>query len=394
MTTTANSLLAPLMDEPTEAELVNRLEQVQAAMQVQNLDYYICHCPDNVYYLTNFANLVFERPFILVIGLNKPLSFLIPELERPHVVARSVGNIELFSYPEFPAPVGKRWNDRLQDMLPASNVRIGIEPQCPFSVFQALPGEVVVSDLVDTVRMIKSDFEIGRITYSSQVMSEAHKHLLNASTVGTNCNTINGEVTGLIRSKMLQDNPKANQLATHLIGIPQSPSVSHDPHNFTDSSMMIELGGPHVSVINGTVNGYGAEVERTYFCGHVPEEAKRPFDDMLEARQLALDLTRPGANMSEIDAQVNQLLKSKGYGEYLLHRTGHSFGVTRHEGPFLAEGYEEIIQPRMIFSIEPGIYIPGVGGFRFSDTVVVTEEGLQQLTYAPETLEELTLPLA
>jgi Xaa-Pro dipeptidase len=95
--------------------------------------------------------------------------------------------------------------------------------------------------------------------------------------------------------------------------------------------------------------------------------------------------------MAEVDRSVNQLLTAKGYGNHLLHRTGHSFGVTDHEGPFLAEGYEREILPGMVFSIEPGIYLPGVGGFRFSDTVLVTESGNRQLTSGPETLEECLL---
>ena len=112
---------------------------------------------------------------------------------------------------------------------------------------------------------------------------------------------------------------------------------------------------------------------------------------MLDARALAYELLMPGANMSEIDRAVNDLLRDRGHGEHLLHRTGHSFGVTDHEGPFLAEGYEREVVPNMVFSIEPGIYLPGIGGFRFSDTVLVTDQGPVKLTSAPETLQALTL---
>lgn len=132
-------------------------------------------------------------------------------------------------------------------------------------------------------------------------------------------------------------------------------------------------------------------MERTFFLGMVPEAAQRPFEDMHKARALAYELTVPGNSMSEVDRQVNDFFKSRSYSENLLHRTGHSFGVTDHEAPFLAEGYEHEIQPGMVFSIEPGIYLLGVGGFRFSDTVLVTETGNLKLTHAPETLAELTL---
>ena len=112
---------------------------------------------------------------------------------------------------------------------------------------------------------------------------------------------------------------------------------------------------------------------------------------MLEARRIAFELLRPGALMSEVDQATRDCFEKNGYLENLLHRTGHSFGVTGHEAPFLAIGYDRVVEEGMLFSIEPGIYFEGIGGFRFSDTVLVTESGNVSLTSAPETLEELTL---
>jgi Xaa-Pro dipeptidase len=114
---------------------------------------------------------------------------------------------------------------------------------------------------------------------------------------------------------------------------------------------------------------------------------------MLGARALAFELCIPGAIMGEVDRKVARFIRARGYGENICHRTGHSFGVTGHEAPFLADGYEHEIKPNMVFSIEPGIYVPAVGGFRFSDTVLVTETGNMALTRAPESAAELTLPV-
>lgn len=113
----------------------------------------------------------------------------------------------------------------------------------------------------------------------------------------------------------------------------------------------------------------------------------------MEARALAYELAVPGAVMHDVDAAVNALLRRAGYADNLLHRTGHGFGVTAHEAPFLAEGDMREIRPGMVFSIEPGIYLPGVGGFRHSDTVLITETGNHNMTPCAETLEELTLPV-
>ena len=97
--------------------------------------------------------------------------------------------------------------------------------------------------------------------------------------------------------------------------------------------------------------------------------------------------------MSEVDIKVRKLIADRGYGDKMLHRTGHGLGITGHEAPYIAEGYNREFEPGMLVSIEPGIYIPGIGGFRHSDSVLITNDGYQKLTRAPEELEELTISL-
>ena len=95
--------------------------------------------------------------------------------------------------------------------------------------------------------------------------------------------------------------------------------------------------------------------------------------------------------MGGIDAAVREAYARRGYGSGVLHRTGHGLGITGHEAPFLAVGYERQLEPGMVVSIEPGIYLPGIGGFRHSDTVLITDDGNVSLTRGPETIEELTV---
>lgn len=380
----------PVCTAPVELEISARLQRLQTQMSLGNLDYYLCHDPANIFYLTNFANFVHERPFILLIpGKGCPI-FLMPKLEEEHVRIRSVGEMEYVHYFEFPAPEKQQWSDRLLDILDSGHT-VGIESSCPFSVVRAIPGATAVADLVDELRQIKSDYEIARIAYTSKLLNEGQQLLFEMASPGQLPILIHKEVSGTLMQKMLLENPVANVLNSKFNAVTQPPSLSHDPHNFTNTFCTLEEGGPHVCIVQGMANGYGAELERTFFLNTVPEPALKPFNDMLDARALAYDLLAPGANMSEIDRAVNDLLRRRGHGEHLLHRTGHSFGVTDHEGPFLAEGYEREVVANMVFSIEPGIYLPGIGGFRFSDTVLVTETGTLKLTYAPETLDGLTL---
>lgn len=380
----------PSCDNPDAPEISRRLVAVQAEMARQGLDFYLSHDPSNVYYLTNFKNYVHERPFILVVPASGAPTLLCPKLEETHVRSRAVGELQLLTYFEFPAPKGQMWFDRLHELLEPSH-RVGVESLCPLAVFKAVPGTAVETDIVDTVREIKSAYEIGRLAYAGQWLSRGHARLLAAARPGASTLGLNSQISGALVGELLADNPQANLLACEAIAIATPPAFSHDPHLVPDLSCQLAEGGPHVTLLCGTANGYGAEVERTFFIGRVPEAAVRPFHAMLEARALGFELTVPGADMAEVDRRVNALLKARGYGDHLLHRTGHSFGVTRHEAPFLADGYAREIQPGMLFSIEPGIYLPGIGGFRFSDTVLVTETGNLSLTQAPETLQALTL---
>jgi Xaa-Pro dipeptidase len=377
---------------PDSDELDCRLEKLQAAMAAEGLDHYLCHDPANIFYLTNFANYVHERPFILLVPASGAMTFLTPKLEESHVWARARCELNLLQYFEFPAPPGQGWQDRLREVMPEGQV-VGVESQCPMAVFDAVPGRARVLDLVDDLRQVKSAYEIARISYTSALLSDGHAQLMAAAAPGQLPLLLHKEVSGALMQRLLTDNPNSNVLNSKFNAVVQPPSLSHDPHNFTDLFCVLETGGPHVSIVQGLANGYGAEIERTWFIDEIPETARAPFEDMLEARALAAGLTVPGASMADVDRRVNELLSSRGYGDHLLHRTGHSFGVTDHEGPFLAEGYEREIVPGMVFSIEPGIYLPGVGGFRFSDTVLVTPGGNRQLTSGPETLEECLLKI-
>jgi Xaa-Pro dipeptidase len=149
--------------------------------------------------------------------------------------------------------------------------------------------------------------------------------------------------------------------------------------------------GPHIALSLMRVNGYAAECERTFFTAPPSSEAKEAFAAVTEARQRAFALVKPGARCSEIDMTANGFLRERGYGDRLLHRTGHGFGLGNHEGPWVADGSDGVLQENMIISVEPGIYLPGTGGIRHSDTVLVTRNGYESLTRYPVDLESLVI---
>ncbi|MBN1574361.1 MAG: aminopeptidase P family protein [Deltaproteobacteria bacterium] len=382
----------PITSPPTEEELASRVEKIRAKMDEKGYDYCVSFDPVNIYYLTNFANLVHERPFILIIPKKGKVKMVCPLLETSHVKARARLPLDYKIYYEFPAPEGGNWFDIYRAEIDGS-ASVAVESAMPVGIYNKTPGKIVVDDIIDDVRLVKTKYEIGRTVHGCQVVDGGHEKLLELTRPGAMEIAIYGDAVRAMMGKVLGEIPEANLIVTRLLAAVWPPSISHDPHRIPKPFMPMEEGGPQVSIVAGQVDGYGVEVERTFFLGKVPESAKRPFETMMEARALAYKLAVPGARFSDIDKKVRKVIIDAGYEDYILHRTGHGMGITGHEAPFLAIGDDREIVPDMIISIEPGIYIEGQGGFRHSDTVLITQTGNVRLTKTPDTLSELTIPL-
>ena len=388
MTKMPEAITAP----PTKEELTSRLEKVKEIINKRNYDYYISFDPINVYYLTNFANLVHERPFILIIPKEGTTKIVCPLLETSHVKARARLPLEYKTYYEFPAPDGQNWFDVYQNEI-EDDAFVGVEAAMPVGIYNKTPGRLVVDDIIDDVRLVKTKYEIGRTVHGCGIINEGHEKVLEITRPGAMEIVIYGDTVRAMMGRVLGDIPEANLIVTRFLAAVWPPSISHDPHRIPKPFMPMEEGGPQVSIIAGQVDGYGVELERTFFLGNVPEGAKKPFDVMMEARSLAYELSVPGARFSDVDKKVRKVIIDAGYEDNILHRTGHGMGITGHEAPYIAVGDDREIVPDMIISIEPGIYIEGQGGFRHSDTVLITETGNLKLTDAPDTLEGLTVSI-
>jgi Xaa-Pro aminopeptidase len=120
-------------------------------------------------------------------------------------------------------------------------------------------------------------------------------------------------------------------------------------------------------------------------------EQKRTFDHMLVLQETAFQAIKPGARCDDVDRAVRAYYEEHDLMPYWKHHVGHAIGLRYHEGPFLDLGDQTEISPGMVFTVEPGLYVPGSGGFRHSDTVLVTEGGIEMMTYYPRDLESLTI---
>ena len=153
----------------------------------------------------------------------------------------------------------------------------------------------------------------------------------------------------------------------------------------------VEKGDVIVSGAGADIGGYNCELERTMIVGKPTEKQKRYFEAMLKAQDAALEAFRPGAKCGDVDNIALKAIQKAGYTKLVRHHTGHGIGLDGHEPPWLDIGDNTIMKPGMVFSCEPGIYEPGFAGFRHSDTVVITEDGAERITYYPRDLESLTI---
>ena len=163
---------------------------------------------------------------------------------------------------------------------------------------------------------------------------------------------------------------------------------SANPHHTTGDRKIEE--GDLVILDGGAVyRGYCSDITRTVGVGMLSEEQRRIYETVQAANQAGFDASRPGTTGQAIDRASRNVIESAGYGQYFVHRTGHGLGMEIHEPPYLTGTANTALGVGTVFTVEPGIYIPGVGGVRIEDDVVLTAEGAERLTTLDRNLKVL-----
>jgi Xaa-Pro dipeptidase len=153
----------------------------------------------------------------------------------------------------------------------------------------------------------------------------------------------------------------------------------------------LQVGDVLVTETSAPIWGYNAELERAMIIGPPTDEMRRLFDHPVAAQQVAFDALRSGVTCAEVDGAVMRYFEENDLLPYWRQHTGHAIGLRNHEAPFLDLGDHTVVQPGMVFTIEPGLYDSDIGGFRHSDTVAVTPDGIEVLTDYPRDIESLTI---
>ncbi|TKC19868.1 M24 family metallopeptidase [Robertmurraya kyonggiensis] len=243
---------------------------------------------------------------------------------------------------------------------------------------QAIQSELVpVSGLVEKIRLIKTDAEIKILKEAADIADAAYKHILDFIRPGISELDVSNELEFFMR--------KAGATSSSFDIIVASGQRSALPHGVA-SDKIIEKGDFITLDYGAYYNGYISDITRTLAVGEPDPKLKEIYQIVYEAQLRGVEGIKPGMSGKEADALTRDYISEKGYGEYFGHSTGHGIGLEVHEGPALSFRSELILEPGMVVTVEPGIYIPGLGGVRIEDDTVITKDGNETLTHSTKEL--------
>lgn len=369
-----------------------RITKLRTVMKEKSLDAVLISNFENQYYFTGLKAITYSRP-ILILVTEKETSLIIPTLEENHAKHKTDAD-RLYVYHEVKDKEGAyAYLDQVQEMLGTLEVKavIGIE-------YNSLPTQITlmlkesglsidnIEEDIINMRAIKSDEEIEMIKESGKLVSHALKQ--SVENAKENMSELEMDYFGNEYLFKEVSNSYPDSTFDYFVMSPSGIERTNMPHVFSNSRKFedkdIIIHSRQVGL-----NGYRAECERTLFIGEPTEKQREVFNVMVEAQQAALDYIKVGVTAKEVNQQALDVIDKAGLKKYVVHRTGHGIGIGVHEEPSLRFDNDLKLEAGMVFCIEPGIYIPGVGGFRHSDTVVLTENETVLITEYPNDIESL-----
>jgi Xaa-Pro dipeptidase len=350
--------------------------------------------PANQTYLSGFRALLYSRPILLVVTPDAT-AFVVPGLEEVHA-RRSGAADEILAYVEHPsdgrAASYQECVDGLLRTLPAGGP-VAIEyGSCSTGFAEHLSG--AGHRLVDLdahligMRAQKDAAEIAVIRDAAQVARSGVAASLAFCTPGTTEIEVDAAGTAAVMADVARFGESVT--VEQLIMTPSGAERTTLPHVLSTTRPLV-AGDGLIHTRQVGLHGYRAELERTAFVGPPSAEQRRVFAVVRDAQRRAIDAVRAGARCRDVDAAARQTIAAAGLDAYAIHRTGHGIGLSPHEWPYLTYDSDVVLDERMVITVEPGVYVPELGGFRHSDTLVVTGDGAEVITDHPSDIDHLTL---
>lgn len=358
-----------------------RLTKLMDWLQQEQIDAAFISSPDNVFYFTDFRCEPHERLLALIVFQEKEPLLVCPGMEVEDA-KRAGWSEEVIGYSDTDNPwdlIEKRIGARL-DKIKSIIIEKDHLNMAKFEELQRLyrdaaflPAEPFLNEL----RLIKDSKEIELLQKACELVDFAVEVGVNEIAEGKT----EVDLVAAIEYEIKKKGAGMAFSSTVLVG-----ANAASPHGIPGDTK-IKQGDFVLFDLGVSYNGYCSDITRTVAFGEVTDEQKKIYETVLKAQETAIQLTKPGIPANELDIAARKIISEAGYGEYFSHRLGHGLGIGVHEYPSVNETNELELEPGMVFTIEPGIYIPGFAGVRIEDDVLVTENGVRVLTTYPKTLQ-------
>ena len=366
---------------------MSKIEQLQTTLAEKNLDAAYISDPMTIGYLTGFYEDPIERVMALLIFPDAEPFLFTPALEVE--AAKGAGwTHPVYGYLDHEDPyalIAKHVREQSPDPIhwgiEQSHLTVqrlrGLKGQFPTAKF-----DTYLTPNIEHMRLIKSADEIAKLDEAGKwadfMLEEGFKNLK----LGRSEQEVAANLEFALK--------KHGIMHTSFDTLVQAGAHAAEPHGAT-SQNPIENNELVLFDLGCIVDGYCSDVSRTVAIGTLNEKQQDIYNVCLEAQLAAQEAAKPGITAEELDRVARDIITKAGYGKYFIHRLGHGLGMSDHEFPSIMAGNQLVLEPGMCFSIEPGIYIPGVAGVRIEDCVHITEDGCEPFTHTSKELKTFKL---
>lgn len=359
----------------------NRWMELQQQMQQRGVDTLLITDPKHVYYLTGFLSNPHERFLGLLLKSGSEPVLFVPALDEEAARA-AVGAMELITHQDTEDPY-----QLLKQQLGTDEVKgtLGLEKEhftlARYEQLQdalELTGSTDIGPSLREMRIRKSPEEIKRMRHAVKLIEQVLELSLKQVKEGVTENELVAEVEYQIR-KLGADGPSFDSMV--LFG--EKTALPHG----VPGNRQLKSGDMMMFDIGVYADGYASDITRTFGFGRLSDEQIKIYETVLVANEAAIAAIKPGVTFGSIDKAARDVIDAAGYGRYFTHRLGHGLGIDVHEFPSVHGQNELVLREGNVFTVEPGIYVPGIAGVRIEDDVVVTASGVEVLTSFPKQLQ-------
>lgn len=362
--------------------MTDKLHTIAEWLKQEQIDFCFLTNPDSVFYVSGFLSDPHER--LLGVGIFQSGDpFLVcPSMEKDDAKKAGWG-YDIIGYTDIENPctlIHKLCYDRTKSVekIAIEKEHMNVEryeligslfPQAAF-----LPAEEKLRKL----RMVKSESEISTIREACGLADYAIE--VGCSEIAEGKTEL--EVLAAIEYELKKKGVSEMSFSTMVLTGKNGAS----PHGNPGLTKM-KKGDLVLFDLGVIVDGYCSDITRTVALGDISDKQKDIYDTVLKAQAAAIEASKPGVTCQSVDLTARNIISNAGYGEYFPHRLGHGLGISVHEYPSITETNTLLLEEGMVFTIEPGIYVPGVAGVRIEDDVLVTSNGVEILTKFPKELQ-------